>query len=146
MDTRLSAILREKEGGIHSVRPDDSVQDAVALMSREGIGCVLIMDGDRLRGLFTERDVVNRVVEPGRDPATTRVQDVATTEIATVSPKMNVGEAMSLCTGRRVRHLPVYDEGRLVGLVSAGDLTKAAIRDQQHTIEDLTHYIYGEQA
>ena len=146
MDTRLSAILREKESKIHTVKPEASVQDAVALMAREGIGCVLVMDGDRLFGLFTERDVVNRVLEPGKDPAGTRIMDVATTEIATVSPDLNVGEAMSLCTDRRVRHLPVYDEGKLVGLVSAGDLTKAAIRDQQHTIEDLTHYIYGEQA
>ncbi len=146
MDTKLSSILREKSGEIFSLDPNASVQDAVSIMAEKAVGCVLIMEGDRLCGLFTERDLLNRVVNKDKSPADTRLMDVATTEIAAVSPDMNVGEAMSFCTDRRVRHLPVYENDRLVGLVSAGDLTKAAIRDQQHTIEDLTHYIYGEQA
>lgn len=144
MDTTLREILSGKGSRIHSVAADAMVEEAVRVMVEAGVGSVLIMEEDQLKGLFTERDLMCRVIHEGRNPAETPVRDVMTREIATVAPTVRVDEAMSLCTQRRVRHLPVYEDDRLVGIVSSGDLTKAAVKDQQHTIEDLYKYIYGE--
>lgn len=144
MDTTLREILSGKGSRIHSVAADAMVEEAVRVMVEAGVGSVLIMDEDQLKGLFTERDLMCRVIHEGRNPAETPVREVMTREIATVAPTVRVDEAMSLCTQRRVRHLPVYEDDRLVGIVSSGDLTKAAVKDQQHTIEDLYKYIYGE--
>lgn len=143
MDIRLREVLSGKSGRIHTVPIDARVREAVATMVDNRIGCVLVMDGDRLQGLFTERDLMIRVVHKGLDPDATPVREVMTTEIATVSPDLRVDEAMSLCTERRLRHLPVYEQERMIGIVSMGDLTKAAVRDQEHIIEDLISYIYG---
>lgn len=143
MDTTLREILSQKSSEIYSVPLDSSVQDAVRKMVDGGVGSVLVMNENRLEGLFTERDLMRRVAYAGLDPASTPVRETMTTEIATVSPGLRVDEAMSLCTERRLRHLPVYEDEKLVGIVSLGDLTKAAVKDQQHTIEDLIKYIYG---
>lgn len=143
MDTTLREILSQKSDEIYSVSLDASVQEAVQIMVDGGVGSVLVMNEDRLEGLFTERDLMRRVAYAGLDPADTPVRKVMTTEIATVSPALRVDEAMSLCTERRLRHLPVYVDDELVGIASLGDLTKAAVKDQQHTIEDLIKYIYG---
>lgn len=143
METTLREILSQKSNEIYSVPLDASVQDAVRAMVDGGVGSVLVMNEGRLAGLFTERDLMRRVIYAGLDPARTPVRDTMTTEIATVAPTLRVDEAMSLCTDRRLRHLPVYQEGELVGIASLGDLTKAAVQDQQHTIEDLIKYIYG---
>ncbi len=143
METTLREILSRKSSEIHSVPLDASVQDAVRTMVDGGVGSVLVMDEGRLKGLFTERDLMRRVAYAGLDPAETPVRDKMTTEIATVAPTLRVDEAMSLCTDRRLRHLPVYENDELVGIVSLGDLTKAAVQDQQHIIEDLIKYIYG---
>lgn len=143
MDTTLREILSQKSGKIYSVPLDASIQEAVRVMVDGGVGSVLVMNEGRLAGLFTERDLMRRVVYAGLDPAATSVRETMTTEIATVAPTLRVDEAMSLCTERRLRHLPVYEDEELVGLVSLGDLTKTAVQDQQHTIEDLIKYIYG---
>lgn len=143
MDITLREVLSGKGADVHSVPPAASVQDAVAVMVENGIGSVLVMTDDQLTGLFTERDLMTRVVHEGLDPGTTPVRQVMTTEIATVSPDLRADEAMAICTQRRLRHLPVFEGGELVGIVSTGDLTKAAVRHQEHTIEELYHYIYG---
>lgn len=143
MDTTLREVLSGKSSEVHSVPLKASVQDAVAVMTQHQIGAVLVMDDERLKGLFTERDLMTRVTNEGLDPRTTPVRQVMTTEIATVTPELRVDEAMSICTERRLRHLPVYERDELVGIVSIGDLTKTAVRDQEHTIEELYHYIYG---
>lgn len=143
MEITLREILSQKPGELFSVSLSASVREAVEVMAEHGVGSVLVMDDDRLRGLFTERDLMCRVIHKGLDADGTPIRDVMTSEITAVSPDMKVGEAMSLCTDRRVRHLPVYHEDELIGLVSSGDLTKAAVKDQQHTIEDLISYIYG---
>ncbi len=147
METLLGAIIKDKHDALYTVRPDASVQEAVNAMADVNVGAILVMDRGKLCGLFTERDVMRRVLAVGLDPHATPVSDVMTVEIATVSPHITVGEAMALCTQKRVRHLPVYDDGGdLLGIVSAGDLTKWAISEQEHTIDDLTRYIYGEHA
>lgn len=143
METTLREVLSQKSGEIHSVPIGAVVKEAVAIMVDNRVGSVLVMDGERLTGLFTERDLMCRVVYAGKDPAGTPVREVMTSEIAAVSPQVRVDEAMSLCTERRLRHLPVYEDDELIGIVSSGDLTKAAVKDQQHTIDDLIKYIYG---
>lgn len=147
METLLGAIIKDKHQALFTVAPDAPVSEAVAVMTEGNVGSVMVMNRGELQGLFTERDLMRRVVHEGLDPHTTLIHDVMTTEIAIVSPKMTVGEAMALCTEKRLRHLPVYDDdGTLLGIVSAGDLTKWAIDEQEHTIDDLTRYIYGERA
>ncbi|MDN3518972.1 CBS domain-containing protein [Aquisalimonas lutea] len=146
METRLGTILKEKPQALFTVASDATVQEAVDIMSNSNVGCIMVMDHGRLMGLFTERDLMKRVIHAGLNPRQTAVHDVMTTEIATVTPALTVGEAMALCTDKRLRHLPVYDGDTLLGIVSAGDLTKWAISEQEHTIDDLTRYIYGERA
>jgi CBS domain-containing protein len=143
METTLGTILKEKQGVLYSVPPEASVQEAVDVMVEGGVGCVLVMKQGRLEGLFTERDLMHRVVTHQLDPKQVVVREVMTREIATVSPKLTVGEAMALCTEKRLRHLPVYEGDTLLGIVSSGDLTKYAVDEQQHTIEDLIRYISG---
>ncbi|MEA5445505.1 CBS domain-containing protein [Gammaproteobacteria bacterium AB-CW1] len=143
MEQSLGSILKDKPGELLAVGPNASVSEAARTMSSHNKGCVLVMDEGGLRGLFTERDLMRRVVAEGLDPARTPVNDVMTSEIVTVGPEVTIGEAMSLCTQRRLRHLPIYKDGELLGIVSAGDLTKALVNDKQHTIDDLIGYIYG---
>ena len=146
MDMTLGAILKEKSAALFSVTTGTSVADAVTVMVDGGVGSVLIMDHGHLKGLFTERDLMCRVVYHGLDPRQTPIEEVMTSDVATVRSSLTVGEAMSLCTQRRIRRLPVMDGDTLLGVVSAGDLTKWAVHDQQHTIDDLTRYIYGSPA
>lgn len=143
METTLGTIIKEKPGALYTVSPDASVQEAVNVMVEGGVGCVMVMNEGRLEGLFTERDLMHRVVSRDLDPRQVAARDVMTREIATVSPKLTVGEAMALCTEKRLRHLPVYEGDTLIGMVSSGDLTKYAVSEQQHTIEDLIRYISG---
>lgn len=143
METTLGTIIKEKPGVLYTVPPDASVQQAVNVMVDGGVGCVMVMNDGRLEGLFTERDLMHRVVSKELDPRQVATRDVMTREIATVSPRLTVGEAMALCTEKRLRHLPVYEEDTLIGMVSSGDLTKYAVSEQQHTIEDLIRYISG---
>jgi len=143
MDMTLRSILEGKHGEIVAVGPNASVREAVRAMVSHDVGCVLVMDEGGVRGLFTERDLMRRVVARGQNELQTLVSEVMTDEVVTVGPDVTVSEAMSLCTERRIRHLPVYANNELIGIVSAGDLTKAAVRDKQHTIDDLISYIYG---
>lgn len=144
MDTRLGTILRDKPQALYTVAPDATVQEAVKTMAEANVGCIVIMGDGKLQGLFTERDLMTRVIGAGREPTETPIRDVMTSAIATVTPKITVGEAMALCTERRLRHLPVYDGDTMLGIISAGDLTKWAISEQEHTIDELSRYIYGE--
>jgi len=143
METTLGSILKEKQAVLYTVTPEATVEDAVKVMVEGGVGCVLILNQGRLEGLFTERDLMHRVVYAGLDAGQTAVEEVMTREIATVSPAVTVNEAMALCTEKRLRHLPVYERDTLVGIVSSGDLTKSSVREQQHTIDDLIKYISG---
>ncbi len=142
MDTKIRAIVDSKGGRVLSIDGGAVVRDAVAIMNEHLIGSLLVLDGPRLIGIFTERDVLVRVVGDGRDPATVRVGEVMTRQIMVVEPDTTVQQAMSLMTTRRCRHLPVLEDGRVVGLISIGDLTRWVIRDQLRSIEDLTDFIH----
>jgi CBS domain-containing protein len=141
MDTKLNVLLAEKVPDIHTVGPDSSVVDAVLTMNHANIGALVVLEGDRVVGMFTERDVLVRVVAADRDPLTTLVQDVMTRDPVCVTPDMSAQEAMVLFTEKRFRHLPIVQNGRLCGMISSGDLMRWAVRDQKHQIDHLNAYI-----
>lgn len=138
-DKRAAPLSRicEQGGAIHSAQPSALVTECVQKMAREKIGALMVMEGERLRGIFTERDALNRVLAAGLDPRSTRVSEVMTKEPFCVSPTMTVGAAMQLVTSRRFRHLPVVQEGKVLGVVSSGDLTHWLVKDQLGEIQQL---------
>ncbi len=143
MDTELRLLLREKSGEVQSVTPQMTVAAAVELINARKIGSVLVMDGDRLVGIFTERDVLRRVVGERRDPDRTHVAEVMTRELVVMKPTSTVQDAMTVVAERRCRHLPIVEDGRVLGVISAGDLNHWLIRDRQVQVEQLVDYING---
>ena len=139
----LESVLAGKGPALHYVIPEATVLDAVKKMNEEHIGAVLVCISGEMVGIFTERDVLCRIVDAGRDPASTRVVDVMTSEVVAVRSTTTVEEAMAVITERRFRHLPVVDDGKLKGLVSSGDLTRWVSRDQEGHIQDLMNFITG---
>lgn len=143
MERTVGSILKDKGTTVHCTEPEAVVLDAVRVMNRAGVGALLVTDDNVVVGIFTERDVLRRVVDGGLDPTTTRVAKVMTRELVTVTPTITVTEAMAVMTERRCRHLPVMEEDRLLGLVSIGDLTRATVWTQKVHIQDLVNYITG---
>jgi CBS domain-containing protein len=139
MKDELKSILDAKGHRVFGVSPDTSVEEAVRLMVEQRIGSVLVMNGQTPIGIFTERDVMCRVLDPRLDPVETKISQVMTRNPITVSPRTTVEEAMVLMTGRRLRRLPVVENGRVLGMISIGDLTKWVVRDN----EQLLSYIVG---
>lgn len=144
MKNTLEAVLARKGPAIHYVVPEAKVIDAVRTMNQERIGAVLVCVSGEMVGIFTERDVLCRVVDEGRNPTATKVVEVMTSEVVAVRPSTLVEEAMAVITEKRIRHLPVVDkDGFLKGMVSSGDLTRWASRHQEKHIMDLVNYITG---
>ena len=142
--TRLvSSILERKGHDVHRIAPDATVFDAIGKMVQHNAGSLLVMDGDRIVGILTERDYLRRVALEGRSSRTTPVREIMTLDIVYVSPRHSVEDCMAIMTERRIRHLPVLDEGRLVGIVSQGDLVKQLAADRQVEIDVLRDYIAG---
>ncbi len=146
----IESILEKKPHKLYVAAPDDTVLEAVEAMCAVHIGALLVMEGAILCGIFSERDVMTRVVLAGRDPSRTGVQDVMTRDVVCIAPDLPVRDAMKLVTARRIRHLPVADRGRIIGLVSIGDLVRwmgeesvHAIEDGQHQVFELTEYVAG---
>lgn len=136
-------ILNTKGREIWSVKPGDTVFDAIKLMAERGVGAVLVMEGDRLLGIVTERDYARKVILEGKSSRGTTVDAIMTKQVLYVPPERTVDECMALITESRIRHLPVLDSERVVGVVSIGDLVKAVISEQQIMIDQLQHYIAG---
>jgi len=143
MKTTLKSILEEKGPVVHTTTPEATVLEAVRAMNDRCIGSLLVTDGGRVVGIFTERDVLRRVVDAGRDPKTTKVAEVMSREMVAIHPEATVEETMAVMTEKRVRHLPVMRGEELLGMVSIGDLTRWVSRLQQHHIKDLVDYITG---
>jgi len=141
MKTRLGTILKGKGRQIHAVHPDATVIEAVWVMNRNRAGAVLVMEGLRLVGMFTERDILHRVIESGRDPTATPVKEVMTSDVVSVESEGTVGEAMAVMTEKRCRHLPVFEDHELIGVVSIGDLTRWLIHDKVFLIDQLFKYV-----
>ena len=142
MDT-IRMILKEKGTEVHSVVPQATVLQAVQTMCARKVGAVLVCADGQPIGIFTERDVMTRVILAGRDPAATRVEAVMTREVVCVDPDTRAEEAMAIITDRRCRHLPVVDGGSLAGMVSIGDLVRWTHRTKEFHIRMLTDYICG---
>jgi CBS domain-containing protein len=132
----LGRIFGERET-IHSVAPDASVIECVRTMTAEKIGAVIVMDGERLIGIFTERDALNKVLAAGLDPVSTKISEVMTKDPYCIPPTTTVGDAMELVTRRRFRHLPIVENGKVLAVVSSGDLTHWLVKDQVGEVQEL---------
>jgi CBS domain-containing protein len=140
----VAEILRAKPSQvIHVIGAHDSVYDAVEKMAEHNIGALLVMDGEKIAGIVTERDYARKIALAGRSSKDTPVSAVMTAQVLCVGSQQTTEECMAIMTENRVRHLPVIDKGKLVGLVSIGDLVKAIISEQKFIIEQLEHYITG---
>ena len=136
-------LLARKGTGVVAVTPGSTVLDAAHLMNEKGIGGVVVMEGDRLAGIFTERDIMRRVVAAKRDPATTLIADVMTSECLTIAAEMKVAECRALMSARRIRHLPVMRDGGLVGMVTSGDILAFEVAEAAAQIEQLQSYVFN---
>ena len=143
MNAPITAILDRKGRNVFAVAPTVSVADAVAEMNGHRVGSVLILDGGKLVGIFTERDVLRRVVGAAIDPKRTLVADVMTQGVITISPETSIEETMRIFTEKRCRHLPVVDNGQLVGTISIGDITRWMGDLHRVEAEHLKNYISG---
>ncbi|MCX7555708.1 CBS domain-containing protein [Xanthomonadaceae bacterium JHOS43] len=136
-------LLQDKGRAIFHVAPDDSVLDAIREMAQHGIGAVLVMKGDALVGILSERDYARNVILKDRSSKTTKVAEIMSAPVITVTPSSTLDDCMRTITDSRVRHLPVVDDGMVVGVLSIGDLVKAVIDAQAREIEQLHNYIAG---
>lgn len=143
MDTKIRVVLREKGTKVISVTPDHTVLEAVEVMNLNRIGSVVVLEDGELIGIFTERDVLVRVIGARRDAIYLKVGEVMTTEMVVVSPNDSVQDTLKLMTEKRCRHLPVIEYGRLRGLISTGDLNHWVTRHLETEVRDLEHYISG---
>lgn len=134
-------LLETKRADVYAVGDDAAVLDALRLMSDKEVGAVLVMRGERLAGIFSERDYARKVALLGRSSASTPVSEIMTVSVMTVTPDASVSECMQLMTDRRIRHLPVVDAAGVHGVISIGDLVKSIIEDQQRDLDQLTQYI-----
>ena len=141
--TTVRHLLDDKGRALFSIEPEDPVLEAVRMMAERHVGALLVMRGIELAGILSERDYARKVVLLGRSSAETPVWQIMTSPVITVSPDNSIQDCMRLMTERRIRHLPVVDGGRVVGMISIGDLVKAVIEEQQQTIEQLETYIHS---
>lgn len=141
MNEPVTQILEQKTEPLETISPRASVSDAIARMNDRRIGSVVVMDGERLVGIFTERDVLTRVVPNRLDPTVIPVGEVMTRQPITIAPTTTIEEAMLIVSDTRRRHLPVVQGGRVLGMISIGDLTRFVVRDQKRTIDDLIDYV-----
>jgi CBS domain-containing protein len=144
MESRLSAILQDKGKTVYTISPDLTVYECAKKMNELGVGALLVMVDDKLAGIISERDIIRKLIGLKREVGVTKVSEIMSREIITVPPSMTVTEAMKLVTEKRFRHLPVMEEGKLIGIISIGDLTRCAMLAQQNEISNLTKYIAGD--
>src|SRR5215472_11270741 len=141
--TTVRTLLEGKGRAIYSVEPQAAVLDAIRLMAEHGVGALAVMRGPKLEGIVSERDYARKVILRGRSSADTPVRDIMTSPVLTVSLDTSVQACMQLMTDRKVRHLPVVENNRVIGMISIGDLVKAVIAEQQQHIEQLESYIHS---
>ena len=137
----VTQILRDKGAEVWSVSPDDSVYRALEVMADKGVGALVVLEGDRLAGIVSERDYARKVVLLGKSSFDASVEEIMTSEVTTVAGTDDVDACMDLMTERRIRHLPVVEEDRVVGVISIGDVVRAVISDRESMIEQLERYI-----
>jgi CBS domain-containing protein len=141
----VAELLRAKPAPrVVTVRPEQSVLEAIKVLASEDVGAAIVMTGDRLAGILSERDYTRKVILKGRSSDTTRVEEIMTASVIVVSPRTRTRDCMALMSEKGIRHLPVVDEGRVIGMVSIRDIVSDIIADQDFTIEQLEHYISGQ--
>lgn len=143
MKIRVSHMLDTKGHDVLTTHPDSSVYEAIAKMVDANVGSIVVTNNDDVRGIFTERDYLRRIVLQGRTSKTTTIDEVMTSPVITVDPSYHVKECLDLMTDNRCRHLPVMDDNALVGIVSIGDCVKQLSDSAQKRVQDLTDYIVG---
>ncbi len=136
-------ILQGKGNQIWSVSRDSTVFDALQLMADKNVGALLVLDGEKIAGIFSERDYARKIILKGKASKDTPVAEIMTAEVTTLRPEQSVEECMGLMTDKRIRHLPVLDGEKLVGLISIGDVVKAIISEREFIIKQLESYITG---
>lgn len=142
--TSVAHVLKSKpEQAVYTIAASDSVYNAIRLMAEKQIGALVVTDDNAIVGIVTERDYARKIVLMDRSSKTTAVRDIMSTHVRFVQPEQTTYDCMALMTERRMRHLPVLEGGKLIGMVSIGDLVKEIIAEQKFTIEQLEHYITG---
>ena len=136
-------MLKSKGSHVSTVPVEASVLDALKVMAEKGIGSVLVMDGDRLAGIFTERDFAHKIGPKRRDISRVKITEVMTSDLFTVTPDQTVNDCMALMTDNHIRHLPVLQDGKLIGIVSIGDVVKDIIEELQFMVTQFERYIQG---
>lgn len=144
LTAQIGSVLDRKGHKVHSIAPDATVYAAVQLMADRSVGALVVLDGERLAGILSERDYARKVILKGRSSRDTRVDEIMTTPVVTVESSTDVQDCMGLMTVNRIRHLPVVDGDRLLGVVSIGDIVKWLVSEQAERIEHLEHYISGQ--
>ena len=142
--TTVKHVLDHKGHHVHFIHPDASVFDALKMMAENNIGSLVVLEDGKLVGVITERHYAREIVLKGRTSPGTRVRDIMSTKVIYTRPDQSVEECMAVMTAKAVRHLPVLEGGRLVGIVSIGDMVKSVISDQKFIIEQLEHFIHGD--
>ena len=143
METTVRQLLNRKGPEIWSTHPEETVFEALKLMAQKGIGALLVMDGMRLVGIFSERDYARKVILKGKSSHETPVHEIMTAKVVFVHPEQSMTECMALMTDKRIRHLPVMEDDQVVGVISIGDVVKEIIVEQEFLIEQLENYITG---
>lgn len=143
MTSSVRQLILAKGNRVHTISPEATVFEALERMAMFDIGALVVVEGERVVGIFSERDYARKVVLVGRVSRETKVREIMTDEVITVSPDTTVGECMAIMTGKRVRHLPVMEGGKLAGLISIGDVVKAIMSEQEFMIAELESYITG---
>lgn len=139
----LKQLLDAKGSQVHSIGPEAKVIEALQLMAQKDIGALVVLDGGRLAGILSERDYARKVILRGKSSQDVPVREIMTAGVVTVGPSHTIEECMGLVTQRRIRHLPVVENGKLIGVVSIGDLVKEVIAEQEQTIRQLESYIHS---
>jgi CBS domain-containing protein len=143
MTKTVHQVLKRKSHRVVSIAPDASVFEALQVMAEHDIGSLVVLDGERLAGIFSERDYARQVVLLGKSSKETHVREIMTHKVLCVGPDQTIDECMGLMTQKRVRHLPVLDHKKVIGVISIGDVVKEVISEQKAMIEQLEQYIHS---
>ncbi len=143
MKKSIRDVLKNKGSSVLSINADETVYKALELMATKDVGALLVMEGERVIGLISEREYARKVILKGRSSLNTDVKQIMLSKVPYVSPDMTVEEGLAVMTEKRCRHLPVYEDKKLVGLVSIGDLVKAQVAEKEYFINQLEDYIHG---
>ena len=140
----VTILLKEKSTSLYCIAVDSTVDAAVSEMNRQRVGSIIVKRAEKVVGIFTERDVLTRIVAAGRDPKATIVSEVMTTDFVWITQDTSVEDAMHIMSDKRVRHLPVFDDKQLLGLISIGDVTRWLLKVNEMEAENLRNYVFGE--